>query len=252
VAIDVKTAGRTVDIFETFARTKAPMSLTELARALGAPNSSCYNLIAALEARGYLYSVGTRRRIYPTRRLFEVASLIIAGEPWLERIEPMLLSLRDTCEETIILGKRQGSQIVYLAVHEGFSSIRYTARAGDVKPLHSSSIGKALLASMPLKERKALVGKLKLQQITPWTIVDADVLLAELDRTARRGWASTRGENVVDVMAVAAPVRLGTETCAIAIAGPVQRMEPKMQKHVEALLGTCAEILKIHAGREIA
>jgi DNA-binding IclR family transcriptional regulator len=240
--MDVKTAGRTVDIFEIFAKSKAPMSLSEVARALGAPTSSCYNLIGALESRGYLYSVGARRRIYPTRRLFEIASLIVAGEPWLERIEPLLQKLCDDAGETVILGKRQGHQAVYLAVYEGTNSIRYTARAGDVKPLHSSSIGKILLATMPVKERTALIGRLKLPRITQWTIVDPETLQAELERTARTGWASTRGENVVDVMAVAAPVSLGGESCGVAIAGPIQRMEQQVNRHVELLLKTCAEI----------
>ena len=48
-----------------------------LARALNAPPSSCFNLIRALQARGYLYSVQPRRQLYPTRRLFEVANAIV-------------------------------------------------------------------------------------------------------------------------------------------------------------------------------
>lgn len=247
--MDVKTAGRTVDIFEIFAKTKTPMSLSEVARALGAPASSCYNLIGALETRGYLYSVGTRRRIYPTRRLFEIASLIVAGEPWLERIEPLLQKLCDDVGETVILGKRQGQQAVYLAVYEGASSIRYSARAGDVKPLHSSSIGKALLSALSPKERSTLIGRLKLPRITQWTIVDPEALQAELERTARDGWAKTRGENVIDVMAVAAPVSLGGEICAVAIAGPIQRMEQHITRHVDMLLKTCAEISAVLSGR---
>jgi DNA-binding IclR family transcriptional regulator len=183
-----------------------------------------------------------RRRIYPTRRLYEISTLIVEGEPWLERIEPILVKLRDEAGETVILGKRQGHRVVYMAVYEGLSSIRYTARAGDVKPLHSSSIGKALLSSLPVKERKALVQRLKLDRITPWTITDADTLLAELDAIARTGRATTRGENVVDVMAIATPVQLGNETCAIAVAGPVHRMESQIAKHAELLAMTRAEI----------
>ena len=52
--MDVKTAGRTVDLFEVFAEAKSPLTLSELARALDAPQSSCFNLLRPLEARGSL------------------------------------------------------------------------------------------------------------------------------------------------------------------------------------------------------
>jgi IclR family acetate operon transcriptional repressor len=240
--MDVKTAGRTVEIFELFAKTKSPMSLTDIARALNTPTSSCHALVGALEGRGYLYSVGTRRRLYPTRRLLEVAREVELGEPWLESIDPVLERLRDECRETVLLGKRQADQVVYLAVFEGNEQIRYTARAGDVKPLHASAAGKALLAALPARERRTIVGRLKLDRITQWTLSDAGTLLADLERSAQRKWAMTRGERVVDVMGIASTVALGGETCAIVIAGPISRMEPDTEKHVERLLTICRQI----------
>ena len=40
----------------------------------------------------------------------------------------------------------------------------------------------------------------------------------------------TRGENVSDVMAIAAPIRRAGATFGVAIAGPLHRMEPGEQK----------------------
>ena len=61
VNISVKTAARTLDVFECFAEARRPLSLSELARAIEAPVSSCFALIRTLEDRGYLYAVGRRR-----------------------------------------------------------------------------------------------------------------------------------------------------------------------------------------------
>jgi len=38
------------------------------------------------------------------------------------------------------------------------------------------------------------------------------------------GYYTTHGENVADVMAVAAPLGMGTSTFGVAIAGPLQRL----------------------------
>ena len=61
--MDVKSASRTLDLFEVFAREQQPLTLSEVAAALDAPLSSCFNLVRALKGRGFLYGVGTRRQI---------------------------------------------------------------------------------------------------------------------------------------------------------------------------------------------
>lgn len=240
--MDVKTAGRTLDLFETFARMQTPLSLSELARALNAPPSSCFNLIRALQARGYLYSVQPRRQLYPTRRLFEVANAIVAGEPWMARIEPVLTLLRDQTHETVILGKRQGDRVVYLNIIEGPQSIRYTARAGDLKPLHSSSIGKALLGALDQTELTELLKQLPLERVTEATITDCAALFADIERSRAQGYFVTTGENVADVMAVAVIVQLGGDVYGVAIAGPIHRMTDNLTSHVAALKAACATI----------
>lgn len=223
--MDVKTAGRTVDLFEVFAKVQTPQTLSEIARALDAPQSSCFNLVRALEARGYLYSVGGKKRIYPTRKLFDVASAIANFDPIIPRIQPMLEELRNTTQETVILGTQQGTRVVYLAVVEGTHTIRYISTAGELKPMHSSAIGKALLAFLPAKQREKLVGRLPKAQVTPSTITTDEALLEELEAASERGYAVTRGENVVDVVAVAVPFSLEGIDYAIAVAGPIGRMD---------------------------
>ncbi len=224
--MDVKTAGRTVDLFEAFAHARAPMTLSELARALDAPQSSCFNLIRALEARGYLYGVGGSKRVYPTRKLFEIADAIAAFEPIVPRVQAQLEALRDASRETVILGTRQGARVAYLAVAEGRQTIRYISRAGELKPMHASAIGKALLMAMPAAQRAKLVGTLTLAGTTPRTILTAQGLLDDIVAAETRGYAQTVGENVADVMAVAVALRIDGGDYAVAIAGPIGRVEP--------------------------
>lgn len=246
--MNVKSAGRVLDVFELFAREREPLALTELARALNTPLSSCFNLVRALEGRGFLYGVGDRQ-IYPTRRMFELARGIVAAEPWIAQLEPKLAALRDATRETIILGRRQADRAVYALVLEGPQNIRYSASAGDLKPLHSSAVGKALLSAAPPQERAAVVDGLALEARTDATIVDRARLLEDLDRSAARGYAVTRGENVPDVVALAMPVRLGGSLYAIAVAGPMPRMTPRLDEHRGHLERLCFETLSRTSAR---
>lgn len=238
----MKIESRPLALLELFAEMKRPLSLTEIARGLGAPVSTCFNLLRSLEAVGFLYNVGGRRHVYPTRRIYDVASVILAHEPWTERFGAQLEQLRDLTGETAILGTWQGEQVVYLAVLEGQETIRYTARAGDLKPLHSSAIGKALLTRLEPERRRKLVEKLPLEARTAATITDRAALLDELDEAAAAGFTTTRGENVADVMAIAMPLRLDGSDYAIAVAGPMPRMQVQAADHRRHLAEICASI----------
>ena len=146
---------RVIDIFEAFQHSLAPLSLTELAEAVDMPKSTCHAIVGTLTARGYLYSLSRPRALYPTRRMFDVMRDIAAKDPLVERATPVLERLRDATRETIILGKRQGDSVIYLQVVEGLHSIRYSAKPGEFKPLHSSSIGKAFLGTLKERELRA-------------------------------------------------------------------------------------------------
>jgi DNA-binding IclR family transcriptional regulator len=232
----IKSAERVLDLLEAFRAARGPLSLSAIAGAIGAPISSCHGLVQTLQARGYLYPVVHRRLVYPTRRLLDVALELNAHDPVLERLRPTLDAVRDATGETVILGKRQDQVAVYLAVVEGRHTVRYTASAGEHKPLHSSAIGKLMLASMHEEKLAELLARLTLPRITASTLVGRDELLTDLARTRRRGYAVTRGENVVDVMALAAPVAGMAEPLAIAVAGPLGRMEEHLAEHAAVLL----------------
>ena len=226
---------RSLDIFEIFGAARKPLSLSEIARTIGAPVSSCHLLLRTLLDCGYLYSFGRRKLYYPTRRLYDVACSIAAPDALIEELRPTLVSLRERSGETVILGKRQGDAVLYLEVLESASTVRYTARAGEYKPLHSSAIGKALLGAFSSDELGSWLRSHTLRRVTPNTLTGAAQLKANLQQGRKRGYFVTRGENVADVMAVASSLSLAGEVFGIAIAGPLQRMEPMLARHAEQL-----------------
>jgi DNA-binding IclR family transcriptional regulator len=240
--IAVKSAERTVQILEAFATAGEPLGIAELARRLAIPVSACYGLIRTLELRGYLYELGLRKGWYPTLRWLQKAQAVAKHDPMLERVAPLLEELCTATGETVVLGKRTGSSVTYLNVVESGNSIRYSAQVGERKPLHSSSAGKALLGAMPLVERAALLGALRLTRVTPNTIVRREALEQDLAAGAKRGWYATRGENVPDVHALAAPARIYGESYAIVVAGPAHRIEGALKSHAAALLRTARAI----------
>jgi DNA-binding IclR family transcriptional regulator len=235
---------RVLDILEAFQRVQKPLSLTDLAEVTGIPKSSCHAIVGTLTARGYLYSLSRPRALYPTRRFYDIAREIHEHDVFVEHVTPLLERLRDSSRETVILGKRQGDAVIYLQVFEGPLSIRYSARPGEFKPLHSSSIGKALLGSLKEPELRAQVEGRQFPPVTASTITSGEALVSDILESRRRGYFITRGENVPDVWAVSAFLGVHKETLAVAIAGPRHRMEHNVVEHAQLLLATCSVIAR--------
>lgn len=240
--VAVTAVERVLDILETFHASQKPLSLTDLAELAGIPKSSCHAIVGTLTSRGYLYTLRRPRSLYPTRKLYDLAQAIHARDPFVERVMPMLERLRDSSRETVILGKRQGDSVIYLEVVEGAQSIRYSAKPGEFKPLHSSAIGKALIGSMKEAELRAFLHERALPAATSATLTDEEALLADLLESRRRGYFLTRGENVPDVWAVSAFLTVNAETLGVAIAGPRHRMEGNVTECAQLLLATCSFI----------
>jgi DNA-binding IclR family transcriptional regulator len=240
--MDVKTAGRTVDLFEAFAKLRRPASLSELAAAIGMPLSSCSNLVRTIQARGYLYVLRDRGPFYPTARLLEVARVIAANDPVLLRVSDHLAALREACDETVVIGTIRGKEVIYIDVVESKQAIRYSARPGSIRPVHANSIGKAVLSRMDSLVRADLLKRLPYKKLTPKTILSADDLEADIRSSSRRGWFGNTRESVDDLGAVAMPVTINGGTFGISIAGPAARMQAAIDNHVAALKRTCAKI----------
>ncbi|NQU62516.1 MAG: hypothetical protein HQ512_15390 [Rhodospirillales bacterium] len=154
----------------------------------------------------------------------------------------MLTRLRDDTGETVILGAREGDAVAYLDVVEGLHTIRYSAKPGEIKPLYSSAIGKAMLASLDEEKLAKTLSRIALERITLATLTDEDTLRRDLEDGRRRGVFVTRGENVADVMGMAAPAAPGGQALAVALAGPIERMGQSFDAHAKRLLMAAREL----------
>lgn len=238
----MKPTDRALSIFEAFEQAGRPLTLSELAEAASLPVSTSHGIVRTLLQRGYIYLTSRRKDLYPTRRLYEMAVKINRCDPYLDRLAPHLAALREATQETVIVGKRQNDQIIYLDVNEGPQTIRYSASAGNIKPLHSTSIGKALLSVLDDDAIRQWAEPRVLEAVTPNTLTGVGELIRNIDRGRECGYFVTRGESVGDVFAVAIPIAVNNDVVGVAVAGPMHRMASRIEEVGRSLLDTKARI----------
>jgi IclR family transcriptional regulator, KDG regulon repressor len=120
----------------------------------------------------------------------------------------VLERLVDAWHETALLAVAADAEIVYIdkVVSDRFG-FRTDPRVNARRPIHSHSLGKALLAAAGDELVEVLIDARGLERVTEFTIVDAEELLDDLRRTRERGFAMDQQEAVLGVCCVGAPVR---------------------------------------------
>src|SRR6266571_447188 len=203
----VKSADRTLDIFELFAAEPRGLTIAEISDRLGVARSSTHGLVHTLAARGYLVQDGGGR--------FQLgARLIQLGLNVVERLE-LRSAARATLErlvaathDTALLVVPDHGDLLFVdKVLSDARDVRTDPRVSSRSPLHCSSLGKALLAALDDESVVQIVETIGLERTTEFSITDRDELLADLARTRERGYSIDRQEAVAGVFCVGAPVR---------------------------------------------
>ena len=147
-SMDTKSAARTIDIFEAFAAARRPLTLTELAKELESPISSCFQLVKTLERRGYIFSLGPRKGMYPTKRMLHAFEAISRHDPLKLIFQNVLSELQRITQETAVLGQQVEERVIIVDAQESAQHVRYSPQIGEFHELHTTAVGKAILCSM--------------------------------------------------------------------------------------------------------
>lgn len=223
-----------------------PISLNELARTAAMPKTTVFRYLRSLATKRLVEHDEATDRYKPGIGLWWLSHLSNPYEMLRQLCRPYIVQLRDEFNETVNLGVLVGSEVLYLDMIESRRSLRMQARIGSMDPLHSTALGKVLLAFRPKSQIENILPK-KLVPVTSNTIVNRAGFLAQLDVVRENGYALDQGEDEEGSCCIAAPIcddRRGA-IAAISLSGPENRMKASTREAMRAqLVRTCADIGK--------
>jgi IclR family transcriptional regulator, acetate operon repressor len=179
--------------------------LADIAAAAGLPKATVHRILQAMVEQGFARSTGTGD-YFSGPRLLSMAGRVLRHLDLPGQVRPHLAELHRGTGWTVHLALLSGDEAVYAVKIEADRPYRLTSRVGMSLQLHSTSIGKAILATMPDEQVVALALRTGLPGRTPRTITDVSGLLAELAEVRSRGWATDHEENELGVCAAGAAV----------------------------------------------
>lgn len=218
----VKSVTRVFDLLELIADAGGEVTLSELAAAADLPLPTIHRLLRTLVARGYARQLQNRRYALGPRlvRLGEVANRKFG-----QVAMPQLKELVERTGETANLATIDGDRVIYVSQSPSPHAMRMFTEVGRRVHLHSSGVGKAILAQMGDHEVREIVARTGLPQETEHTIDSIPALLKDLAATRERGYAIDDGEQELGVRCYAVAVPNMPVLTAVSVSGPVARVD---------------------------
>ncbi|HEY5484966.1 MAG TPA: IclR family transcriptional regulator [Propionibacteriaceae bacterium] len=242
-----RTLSRGLDVMEALARGDGyGLGPSAIGQQAGLDKATVTRLLRTLVEAGYVIQDETTRRYRLGGKILWLANRVTAGLDLRSVARPHLTALRDELGETVHLGVIEDLRVVYVDKLEAENSIQLVSAVGQTMPLHSTSLGKAMLAALPDEERERIYVRMDFLPRTDRTICDLATFREEIRRTQRRGYSTDDRENEPFGACVGAAIvgADGRPAGAISIAGPHFRIHDRLEYFGERARAVAGEIAR--------
>ena len=227
-----KAVGRALDVLDCFRDSETHLSLTDLSRLSGFPESSLFRVLTTLESHRYLHRNPDGSYRLAPKVLF--GTLSERAERLREEVRPFLQQLNHRFDETVSLAFLFEDRIQVIDVVETFQMIRAGNVLGRILSPHCSSLAKAITAFQPSNRIERITQVYNLVRFTEHTIVDRLAILAEYEKIRAQGWAIDNEESVLGICCFGAPLLdgQGFAVGAVSVSSPKGRITPERENDI--------------------
>ncbi len=179
-------------------------------------------------------------------KMFEIGSRALKGRTNLSYVQPVLRKLTAEINQVSHFAILEGNSVLY--IHKEYPAsvmVQMSSVTGYRGYLHSTGLGRVMMAFMPEADREALLESINYVAVTPMTIVDMAVLREEILKVKSRGNAIDDEENELGVRCIACPICDKDEKAfgAISVSAPISYInDEEIEKYAPTVLNAAKEL----------
>ena len=223
-------AFRAIQVLDALALSPTASTITEIATSIPLAKSSVSNLLVTLEAAGMVRRSKAGWAL--AYKALEIGQSVLASTDLVAEFRRVVASLPYLKADTTLLAVLDGTDVLYLARHDGQQQVRLASDIGRRLPAVVTSLGKAMLATLPedeLDRRLATVESMP--RPTRRSHRTLDDLRRDLDGIRRRGYAVDDEQNTIGVTCFGVALAGGQPT-AVSTTLLSNRITPDLQEHI--------------------
>jgi IclR family pca regulon transcriptional regulator len=216
----IEAIARGLDVIRAFGPGQPVMSLANVADASHLPRPTARRILLTLEQLGYVRQAGGSAARGPsasgqsggyelTPRVLDLGMSYVLSRGLWEVARPHMEALVAQTRESTSIAQLDGSDIVYVARVAVPKIVTLAVTIGTRFPAMQTSLGKVLLAALPLAEAERVLAEPSRSGISTRWQPDAAERAAALREVRARGWALTDEQLAPGIRSVAVPLRDG-------------------------------------------
>lgn len=179
---------------------------SEIVAAVQLPKATVHRILTTLVERDFIRVAAGGTHV-PGPKILSLAGIAYDRVDISTIVQPYVEDLVRRVQCTVHVGVRSGDEIIYLVRTDSDKPYRMPSRVGAAIPLHTSAIGKAILARLDDDSIERFVNRAGLPRRTARSLTTLGELRAELADIREHGHAFDREENVPGVVCIGTAVR---------------------------------------------
>jgi len=191
-------------VIRAFARDRAALSLSDVARSARIPAATARRCLLTLEDLGYVTRSGRTFLLRP--KVLELGAAYLESINIEQITKTHLEELARKTADSAALCVLDGADIVYVARTSVRTLLRLEAHVGSRFPAHATSMGRVLLAGLSPERLNRYFESVQLEALTERTVTDPVKLRGLIQECRRLGYAAVEDELAYGVIALAVPV----------------------------------------------
>ncbi len=226
------------------------IGITELSQRVMMAKSTVYRFLQTMKTLGYVAQDPQSEKYSLTLKLFELGAKSLQNVDLIRSADIQMRELSNETRETIHLGALDEDSIVYIHKIDSMYNLRMHSRIGRRNPLHSTAIGKVLLAWHDRAEVEEILSHIEFTNSTPHTLRSATDLLPVLDQVREQGFGEDIEEQEEGLRCIAVPVfdRFGVVIAGLSISYPTLRFSEDNKSDVVKSLHRAARRISEQMG----
>lgn len=233
-----------LSIIEAFSAERPRLSISEAADIAELDRATARRCLLTLAELGYAAYDGKFFTVTP--KVLRLGTGCLASMPLPRIVQPFLDQLSEDIGQSTSVSILDDSEIVYVARAAQRRVMSIALMPGSRLPAYCTSMGRVLLSSLTVEDRRALLERSAITARTPMTLTDIDVLLAEIEETATRGHAMIDQEVEIGLRSLAVPLKnaRGKTVAAlnVGVAASAGSMQELVERYLPALTAVQAEL----------
>jgi IclR family KDG regulon transcriptional repressor len=214
------------------------IGISELSQRLAMSKTTVHRVIQTLKALGYVTQEVETERYRLTIRLFELGAKALESVDLVREADVEMRRIGQVTREAVHLGAFDEDAIIYIHKIDADYGLRMQSRIGRRNPLHSTAIGKVLLAWMDPLDARDVLSHVEFRKSTQKTLTCAEAVLSILPHVREQGYGEDNEEQEEGLQCIAVPVfdRFGRVIAGLSISFPTMRCGADTKSHYVALL----------------